>query len=593
MLCRNKHGALSLSRSSSLFKIFTSSFLSRPRSSNGSPNFTNPNFTSTNPNKVTTKRRPISLTTHFRYVHNDLLPQTSQILDSDVNSICSLLSDQTLQTTSIDDLLKRFKERLSSKLVEQVLMNYRQLGRVRTLEFFSWAGLQMGFRFDDCVIEYMADFFGRRKLFDDLKCLLVTVSTNNGRVSCRTFSICIRFLGRQGRVREALCLFEEMETGFKCKPNNLVYNNMLYVLCKKETSGDLIDIAFSIFRRIKSPDTYSYSNILVGLCKFRRFETALEVFHEMGKTNLVPTRSAVNILIGELCLLSAKEGAIEKVRVNDFRRPFTILVPNVGSKSGAIEPATRVFWAVHEKGLLPSAFVVKQLILELCRLGNMREAVEILKVVEERKLACVQESYLIVIQGLCEHRWVEEACNLFGRMLSQGFKPKLVVYNCMICMLSKVGRLDDAERVFEIMNKNRCLPDNVTYTALIHAHGEVRNWEAAYGLLMEMLGLNWCPHFHTYSLVDKLLKEYGRLDLSIKLEGKLETQILHKHCKLGQLEEAYEKLRTMLEKGYYPPIYIRDSFERAFQKFGKWNIAHELLEKFDEVGKPEEAEVKS
>ena len=97
-----------------------------------------------------------------------------------------------------------------------------------------------------------------------------------------------------------------MESQFRCKPDNLVYNNMLYVLCKKERSEELIDFALMILRRIKFPDTYSYSNILVGLCKFGRFETALDVFGEMGRAGLVPTRSAVNFIIGELCSFKCK-----------------------------------------------------------------------------------------------------------------------------------------------------------------------------------------------------------------------------------------------------------------------------------------------
>ncbi|KAK9997148.1 hypothetical protein SO802_021834 [Lithocarpus litseifolius] len=96
------------------------------------------------------------------------------------------------------------------------------------------------------------------------------------------------------------------------------------------------------------------------------FETALDVFGEIGRAGLVPTWCAVNFLIGELCSLSAKEGAVEKVRVKDAHRPFTILVPNVGANSGAVQPEVAVFWAVHEIGLLPSAFVIKQLFSELC-----------------------------------------------------------------------------------------------------------------------------------------------------------------------------------------------------------------------------------
>ncbi|XP_038875040.1 pentatricopeptide repeat-containing protein At1g77360, mitochondrial-like [Benincasa hispida] len=515
------------------------------------------------------------------------IPRASDTLGSSdvVNSVCSLLSNKNHQTPNLDldHLLKRFKDTLSSDLVLQILMNYRLLGRAKTLEFFSWSGLQMGYRFDETVVEYMADFLGRRKLFDDMKCLLVTVSSHKGRLSCRTFSICIRFLGRQGRVREALCLFEEMEPKFGCKPDNLVFNNMLYALCKKEPTGELIDTALSIFRRIELPDKYSYSNVIIGLCKFGRFGTAIEVFDEMNRAGLVPTRSAVNILIGDLCSLSAKEGAVEQVRVRSTRRPFTVLVPNVNPKSGAIEPAVGIFWAANKLALVPSAFVIVQLISELCRLGQMQEAIKVLKVVEGDKLRCAEECYSVVMRALCEHRHVEEASDLFGRILSQGMKPKLAIYNSIICMLCKIGNLNDAERVFKIMNRKRCAPDHVTYSSLIHAYGETRNWSAAYSLLKEMLSLGMSPHFHLYSLVDKLMREHGQIDLCLKLEMKWEAQILQKLCKHGQLDAAYEKMKSMLEKGFYPPIYVRDSFESAFQKKGKFKIARELLQKIDGV----------
>ncbi|XP_077229468.1 uncharacterized protein LOC143862327 [Tasmannia lanceolata] len=593
MLGRRKpfpHGILSIAVS------FFSSFRSL---SSSNPSLQNPNFhkrttLNRNPRNISINKpidsltRPLRHTTvapEFRYDSDSSSLEISQISEkfsSNVTSICSLLFGPIQQNRNLDNLLKDFKNKLNSDLVLEILMNYRQLGRFNTLEFFSWAGFQLGFSFDDSVIEYMADFLGRRKLFDDLKCLLRTVSLSKGRVSCRTVSICIRFLGRQGRVKEALCLFEEMESEFSCVPDNLVFNNILFVLCKKVTSGESIDVAFAIFQRIECPDVFSYSNILVGLCKCGRLESAVEVFYEMGTAGLVPTRTAVNILIGELCELRTKQDSIEKVKVKNFCRPFSILVPNVSTKS-SIQPASEVFWAICKLGLLPSAFVITRLISELSRLRKIEKAVEILKVVEDRKLRCVDECYTVVIQALCEVRRIDEACELFGRMVSQGLKPKLVVYNSVICVLCKLGNVEGAEKYFELMNKKRCAPDNVTYTALIHAYCGTKNWEAAYGLLMEMLGFGWCPHFHTYNLVDSLVNRYGRVDLSRKLEGKLDTQLLQKYCKAGKLEAAYEKLSSMISKGFCPPIYTIDIFERAFQKYGKLKLARELLEKMDQV----------
>nr|KYP59459.1 hypothetical protein KK1_014895 [Cajanus cajan] len=399
----------------------------------------------------------------------------------------------------------------------------------------------------------MTDFFGRRKLFDDIKCLFATVAFHNGRVSSRALSTCIRFLGRQGRINEALQLFDEMETAFRCKPDNLVFNNMLYVLCKRQSSLEMVHLALSIFRRIEAPDTYSCSNMIVGLCKLGILETALEIFYQMEKIRVVPTRSAVNMLIGELCLLF------------------------------------QVFWAVCNSGLLPSAFVVVKLMSELCRLGDTEEAVRVLRIVEGRKMTCVHEGYSMVITAFCECRRVEEASELFGRMLACGLKPKVVVYNSVITMLCKLGKLKDAIRVLEIMNKKRCLPDGFTYTPLILAHCEGKNWKVAYDLLMEMLGLGLIPHFHTYNLVECLLREHDRLDLCVKLERKLENQKLQKLCKGGQIDAAYEKAMSMLEKGIPFSAYARDIFEHEFQKCGKLKIARQLLErKTERVQEPQE-----
>ncbi|ONK57810.1 uncharacterized protein A4U43_C09F4320 [Asparagus officinalis] len=516
------------------------------------------------------------------YSPNPIPPRSSS--NPNTQLILSLLSQPPNPSSNLDTLLKDFKPQLNSALVLEILNNYKILGRPRTLEFFSWAGFQLEFRFDDSVVEFMADFLGRRKLFDDVKCLLRAVSSNKGRVSTRAVAICIRFLGRQGRVLDALALFEMMELEFGCCPDNLVFNNVLYVLCKKDLSENYLDIALLIFRKIQHPDEYSYSNIIIGLCKFGRLENAFEVFHQMSRGNLVPTKSAANVLVGSLCEMSSRSRMVEKVRVTNVRRPFDILVPNVRVKF-SIEPAFRAFWAILKLGLMPSAHIVNGLISELCRVGKFDEAVETVKVVENRKLRCVHDSYSIVIIALCEVRRVHEACNLFERMVILGLKPKVSVYNSIICVYCKLGNVDEAGKYFEIMNKRRCEPNCGTYTMLINAYCVIQNWELAYRLLIEMIELGWNPHVDTYKLVDGLLNKNGRSDLSLKLERKMAIQNVCGHCKAGRLEAACDGLNSMLAKGFQLPIYARDTIQRAFKKCGGWKVAQELLEKMDNGGR--------
>ncbi|XP_072953624.1 uncharacterized protein [Typha angustifolia] len=540
-----------------------------------------------------TRPKPFSpplLSLALRLLHSSktLIPRAPRTLKSRatarpsaVESICSLLSSSSDPSQTLDDLLKDFKPKLTSDLVLDILRSHRQLGRSRTLQFFSWAGSHLGFRFDDAVVEYVAGFLAQREPFDDLKRLLKTVAANNGRVSTRTVLICIWSLGRQGRVLEALAIFEMMELELNCYPDNLVFNSVLYLLCKTECSGGMIDVALTIFRRIGQPDANSYSSIIVGLCVSGRLENALQMFDEMQRCNLAPRISVANALIGQLCEIGGRKELVDKVQVKDWRRPFDILVPNIATKS-ATETAFEVFRVVTKLGLLPSSHVVTKVILELCRWGKIDEAIEILNVLESRKPLSINVSYAIVIRALCGVRRIDEACNLFGRMIHLGLKPKLTVYNAIICALCKLGNVVDAQSYFETMNKMKCEPDGATYTMLIHAYCKVQDLDTAYRLMMEMVGLGLKPHYNTSSLVDGLLRKNCRIDLSLKLERKMEVQILHLYCKEGRFEAAYDKLNSMIAKGFYPPVYARDAFERAFQGSSRWKIAKDLLAKMDD-----------
>ncbi|KAK0586821.1 hypothetical protein LWI29_012816 [Acer saccharum] len=119
-----KNGCLSFS--SNLFKILTLYL----HSSSLSPN---PKLkTSTNP-KATSKR-PISLSTQ-----DPRIPLNFVVISSDATNLCSLLltDRKALDFNDFDCLLKGYKNKLNSNLVLEILMNYRQLGRMKTLEFFS------------------------------------------------------------------------------------------------------------------------------------------------------------------------------------------------------------------------------------------------------------------------------------------------------------------------------------------------------------------------------------------------------------------------------------------------------------------------
>eukprot|EP01018_Ginkgo_biloba_P041260 Gb_00054 [translate_table: standard] len=506
---------------------------------------------------------------------------------SDVQVICTLLSDEFEQNRNINSILRKFRSKLTSDIVLGVLRNYKRIGKERTMQFFSWSGQQSRYEHDNAVVDYMADFLGRRKLFDDLKCLLKTMSRRIDCVTPRTVSIAVRFLGRAGRVDEALGLFEGMEKEFNCKPNNLAFNNLLYVLCKSPSVSEqqmvaYVEKALSIFRKMDCPDTYSYSNIIVGLCKVGRVEKALTIFKEMQGNGVVPTKTAVNNIIGELCEANKKEVYVENVQVEGSSTPFNILIPNLRKKN-YLDPVMEIFYKVGALGLFPSVFATNMLIDELCRSGEVEEALKIFRLTDERGLRRDEQTHNIILQAMCKVGRIEEACGIFSKMISEGLKPKIIVYNFIISALCQSGNLKEAENYFVGMKKKHCLPNNVTYTALIHGHCKAENWQAASTLLDELLGLGWSPHSHTFSLVDSLLKKAGKYELSKKLLHKMETQLIHNDCKAGKWETAHQKLNKMVERGFSPQAYTLDLVEQALRKAGKWGMVRELMQKVQRV----------
>lgn len=530
----------------------------------------------------------------------DRLPEWAQVpryCAPQVQNICTLLSEEANQGNSkIHSILRRLRFNLTPEIVLGVLKNYRRIGRDRALQFFSWAGNRNGYRHDNIVVDYMADFLGRRKLFDDLKCLLKTMSAErSGLVTPRTVSIAVRYLGRAGKIDEALLVFEQMEQKYDVKPNNLVFNNVLYILCKssavnREHMVSCVEKGLLIFEKMDSPDTYSYSNVIIGLCKIGRVEEAMIIFDEMQGDGVMvrvsPTRTAVNNLIGELCAANMKQGSVSisnvKVKGSSSTLRIDILVPNLKSKN-YLDMAVGIFWKTSDLGVFPSVFVMNMLLEELCRSRKVEFALKIFSLMADRGLRRDGQTYHIIIQALFKIGRSSEASGIFSQMISDGAKPDVLMYNFVISSLCRAGNLRDADNYFDMMKKKRGLPNNVTYTALIHAHCKADNWQAASTLLNELLGLGWSPHSHTFNLVDGLLRKTGKIDIAEKLLLKMESLHIHNDCKAGDWEAAYQKVKKMLERGSSPHVYTLDLVEQALRKAGKWGVVQEFRCKFRRV----------
>ncbi|KAL3753292.1 hypothetical protein ACJRO7_000651 [Eucalyptus globulus] len=103
----------------------------------------------------------------------------------------------------------------------------------------------------------------------------------------------------------------------------------------------------------------------------------------------------------------------------------------------------------------------------LCRVGNTRLAIQLLRDWEERSCRLDSFTYNIVIDGLCKEGLITEALRLHESLSRKGIKPDVVTYSSLIHSMCNVGQMEDALVLLKEMTRG-IQPDIFTYSSLVH-----------------------------------------------------------------------------------------------------------------------------
>lgn len=159
-------------------------------------------------------------------------------------------------------------------------------------------------------------------------------------------------------------------------------------------------------------------------------------------------------------------------------------------------------------------------------------------------------SYGTLIKAYCEKGSAELALKTLEEMEEKGVEVTAVTFTIILDALYKMGRIDEAERVWNEMVEKGCSPDVATYNVKIsHAHGGMP--EDVKGLIEEMTASGLKPDTISYNY---LLTSYCRnesMDEAMKLYEELEASgfrpkaatfrtLIHYLCKNGAFEMGYD-----------------------------------------------------
>ncbi|GAB2219297.1 hypothetical protein Droror1_Dr00006932 [Drosera rotundifolia] len=249
--------------------------------------------------------------------------------------------------------------------------------------------------------------------------------------------------------------------------------------------GEVSD-ALGVFDEMRTGDSIVWSSIIGAFAQNNDGDEALNLFKRMKRAGFVAHRATLTSTLRACTGLGLLELG-RQVHVHVFKYNKDLILSNalldMYCKCGGLEDANTIFSRMEEKDVISWS----TMILGLAQNGFSREA---LNLFEKMKLSGVRPNHISILGVLfsCSHAGLLEDGWYYFRSMRElfGIAPHREHYACMIDLLGRAGKLDDA---FKLIHELESGPDSVTWRALLGACRIHRNADIAIYAAKEILKL--------------------------------------------------------------------------------------------------------
>lgn len=213
-----------------------------------------------------------------------------------------------------------------------------------------------------------------------------------------------------------------------------------------------LGLARSLFDRMPNQDVVSWTGIIDGYARTNRHEVALSLFQTMVGKGIKPSQVTVlaifpaiwNLGCLESCQLIHAYG--EKSGLNDSDVRVLNSLVDAYSKCGCMESAVKVFGFMDAKkrNLVSWTSVIAGFAMH----GMGKQAVDSFRSMEAECLKPNRVTFLSILNACSHGGLVEEGLEFFRKLVNESLvEPDAKHYGCLIDMLGRAGRLEEAEKM--------------------------------------------------------------------------------------------------------------------------------------------------
>eukprot|EP01018_Ginkgo_biloba_P017565 Gb_32051 [translate_table: standard] len=219
----------------------------------------------------------------------------------------------------------------------------------------------------------------------------------------------------------------------------------------------------------------------------------------------------------------------------------------------------------------------------LCAEGRLKEALDILQVMDQRGIRVDSRTYASLLQECINTNAVEEGKRVHVHMINTGFEPDVYLRTKLVIMYAKRGSLEYARHMFDKMSERNV----VSWNAMIAGYAQGGHAEEALSLFYQMRGAGMKPDQFTFPSILRACAsivslEQGKQVHACIVKGEnssnivLGSALVDMYAKCGSIEDARQVFDKMSERNVV-------SWTAIITGYGKHGRGKEVFQLFEQM----------
>ncbi|XP_044471747.1 putative pentatricopeptide repeat-containing protein At1g26500 [Mangifera indica] len=365
--------------------------------------------------------------------------------------------------------------------------------------------------------------------------------------------------------------------------NSITFNKMVDIIGKSRN----IDLFWEFLqemgrRRLVNDKTFKIA--LKTLAEVRELKKCVNFFHMMNDCGCEYSLERLNKVVETLCSCKlVVESKYLVLKLNEWIKPNEItygwLIKGFCDVGDLIE-ASKVWNLMVDEGFVPGVDVIDKMIETFFKVNKYDEAMKVFQMMRVKRMNELGLStYRLVINWMCKRGKTVQGYAMFEEMLKRGIEPDNLTLSHVIYGLSARGRVREAYKVLEAVEK----PDISVYHGLIKGLLRLRRASEATQVFREMIKRGCEPTMHTYiMLFQGHMGKRGRKGVDPLVN--FDTIFVGGLVKAGKSLETTKYVERVMNRGVEVPRFDYNKFLHYYSNEEGVTMFEEIEKKLREVG---------